>query len=101
MKAEAMFISRFDDDEDPSEIMGGRVAKPHAFPWYLLIPLLKKNFLSVLRQFPTNYLTLIGLTEALFVMIHQIQTRIFFILKQPYITVSQTLVLHFIHFSYE
>ena len=69
MKAEAMFISRFDDDEDPSEIMGGRVAKPHAFPWYLLIPLLKKNFLSVLRQFPTIYLPSIGLTEALYVMI--------------------------------
>ena len=77
MKAEAMFISRFDDDEDPSEIMGGRVAKPHAFPWYLLIPLLKKNFLSVLRQFPTIYLPSIGLTEALYVMIHHYTPEIF------------------------
>ena len=77
MKAEAMFISRFDDDEDPSEIMGGRVAKPHAFPWYHLIPLLKKNFKSVLRQFPTNCLPSIGLTEALYVMIHHYTPAIF------------------------
>ena len=66
MKAEAMFISSIDKDhEDPSEISGGRLAKPHDFPWYLLIPVLKKNFLSVLRRFPTNYLPFIGLPAAL------------------------------------
>ena len=72
MKAEAMFISSMDYEEieEPSEISGGRLAKPHDFPWYLLIPVLKKNFLSVLRQFPTNYLPSIGLTEALYIMIH-------------------------------
>ena len=73
MKAEAMFISSIDNDhEEPSEISGGRLAKPHDFPWYLLIPVLKKNFLSVLRQFPTNYLPLIGLPEALYVMNHNL-----------------------------
>ena len=48
MKAEAMFISRTESDlGDPGlgEISGGRNAKPHAFPWYLLIPVLNKNFL--------------------------------------------------------
>ena len=67
MKAEAMFISSLDPDHDEisgdpglGEISGGRLAKPHAFPWYLLIPVLKKNFLSVLRQFPTDYLLFIG-----------------------------------------
>ena len=78
MKAEAMFISSIDKDhEDPSEISGGRLAKPDAFPWYLLIPVLKKNFLSVLRQFPTNYLPFIGLPEALYVMIHHHTPAIF------------------------
>ena len=74
MKAEAMFISSMDYEEieEPSEISGGRLAKPHDFPWYLLIPVLKKNFLSVLRQFPTNYLPLIGLPEALYVMNHNL-----------------------------
>ena len=58
MKAEAMFISSMDYEEieEPSEISGGRLAKPHDFPWYLLIPVLKKNFLSVLRQFPSHQL---------------------------------------------
>ena len=62
MKAEAMFISRSESDHaeisgDPGlgEISGGRNAKPHAFPWYLLIPVLDNNFLSVLRKFPTDY----------------------------------------------
>ena len=81
MKAETMFISSIDDDhedhEENSEISGGRLAKPHDFPWYLLIPVLKKNFLSVLRQFPTNYLPSIGLTEALYVMIHHYRPAIF------------------------
>ena len=65
MKAEAiMFISRSESDHaeisgDPGlgEISGGRNAKPHAFPWYLLIPVLNK---SVLRQFPIDYLPFIG-----------------------------------------
>ena len=63
MKAEAMFISSLDLDHEISgdpglgEISGGRLAKPHAFPWYLLIPVLNKN---VLRQFPTNYLPFLG-----------------------------------------
>ena len=81
MKAEAMFISSIDKDhdenEDPSEISGGRLAEPHDFPWYLLIPVLKKNFLSVLRQFPTNNLPSIGLPEALYVMIHHNRPAIF------------------------
>ena len=38
MKAEAMFISR--SEPDHAEISGGRKAEPHAFPWYLLIPVL-------------------------------------------------------------
>ena len=64
MKAEAMFISSLDPDHDEisgdpglGEISGGRNAKPHAFPWYLLIPVLNKN---VLRQFPTDYLPFLG-----------------------------------------
>ena len=79
MKAEAMFISSMDYEEieEPSEISGGRLAKPHDFPWYLLIPVLKKNFLSVLRQCPTNYLPFIGLPEALYVMIHHYRSKIF------------------------
>ena len=78
MKAEAMFISSLDPDhEDHSEISGGRLAEPHAFPWYLLIPVLKKNFLSVLRQFPTDYLQFLGLPEALYVMIHHYRPAIF------------------------
>ena len=73
MKSEAMFISSIDNDhEEPSEISGGRLAEPNDFPWYLLIPVLKKNFLSILRQFPTNYLPLIGLPEALYVMNHNL-----------------------------
>ena len=79
MQAEAMFISSMDNEEieDPSEISGGRLATPNAFPWYLLIPVLKKNFLSVLRQCPTNYLPFIGLPEALYVMIHHNRPVIF------------------------
>ena len=66
MKAEAMFVSRSESDPglgeisgDPGlgEISGGRLAEPHAFPWYLLIPVLNKN---VLRQFPTDYLPFLG-----------------------------------------
>ena len=78
MKAEAMFICSIDDDhEDHAEISGGRNAKPNAFPWYLLIPVPKKNFLSVLTQFPTNYIPFIGLPEALYVMIHHYRPAIF------------------------
>ena len=72
MKAEAMFISSLDPDHDEisgdpglGEISGGRLAEPHAFPWYLLIPVLNKNFLSVLRQFPTDYLPFLGLPETI------------------------------------
>ena len=36
MKAEAMFISSMDPESEP-EISGGRLAEPHAFPWYLLV----------------------------------------------------------------
>ena len=64
MKAESMFISRSESDQaeisgDPGlgEISGGRLAEPHDFPWYLLIPVLNK---SVLRQFPTDYLPFLG-----------------------------------------
>ena len=56
MKAEAMFISSMDPESEP-EISGGRKAEPHAFPWYLLIPVLNKK---VLRQFPTDYLPFLG-----------------------------------------
>ena len=77
MKAEAMFISRPESDHaeisgDPGlgEISGGRLAEPHDFPWYLLIPVLNKNFLSILRQFPTDYLPCLGLPEALYVMMN-------------------------------
>ena len=80
MKAEAMFISSMDREnfnENSNEISGGRLAEENAFPWYLLIPVLKKNFLSVLRQFPTNYLPFIGLPEALYVMIHHYTPAIF------------------------
>ena len=78
MKAEAMFIFSIDDDhEDLAEISGGRNAELHAFPWYLLIPVPKKNFLSVLRQFLTNYLISIGLPEALYVMIHHYRPAFF------------------------
>ena len=67
MIAEAMFISSLDLDHEISgdpglgEISGGRLAEPHAFPWYLLTSVLNKNFLSVLRQFPTDYLPFLGL----------------------------------------
>ena len=67
MKAEAMFISSLDPDHDEisgdpglGEISGGRKAKPHDFPWYLLILVLNKNFLYVLRQYPTDYISFLG-----------------------------------------
>ena len=67
MKAEAMFISRSESDHAEisgdhglGEISGGRKAKPHDFPWYILILVLNKNFLYVLRQYPTDYLSCLG-----------------------------------------
>ena len=65
----AMFISSLKLRDHNDEVI--RLA-PNGFGWYLLIPVLKKNFLSVLRQFPTNYLPLIGLPEALYVMNHNL-----------------------------
>ena len=38
MKAKSMFISSLDPDH--GEISGGRKAEPHAFPWYVLTPVL-------------------------------------------------------------
>ena len=95
MKAETMFISSIDDDhEDPSEIPGGRLAEPHDFPWYLLIPVLKKNFLSVLRQFPSHQLlTIYRFTRSALRYDTPLQIQNFSILKQPNITVSQTVVM--------
>ena len=95
MKAEAMFISSMDHEEieDPSEISGGRLAEDRAFPWYLLIPVLKKNFLSVLRQFPSHQLlTIYRFTRSALRYDTPLQIHNFSILKQPNITVPQTVV---------
>ena len=56
MIAEAMFISSLDLDHEISgdpglgEISGGRLAEPHAFPWYLLIPVLNKSQLLTISR---------------------------------------------------